>query len=36
LDRKTLGRWECGRRIVTDENGLFLRTELVEGAGTEI
>ena len=36
MDRKTLGRWECGRRIVTDENGLFLRTELVEGAGTEI
>ena len=32
VDRKTLGRWECGRRIVTDENGLYLWAEPIEDA----
>ena len=31
MDRKMLGSWECGRRIVTDENGLFLWAEPIEG-----
>ncbi len=35
MDRKTLGSWKCGKRIVTDENGQFLRTELIESARTE-
>ena len=29
-DGKVLGSWPCGRRIVTDENGFFLRTEAIE------
>ena len=29
-DRKILGRWKCGRRIVTDENGMFLWAEPIE------
>ena len=32
MDRKKLGRWECGRRIVTDEDGLFLWAEPIEDA----
>ena len=29
VDERNLGRFNCGRRIVTDENGGFLRTELI-------
>ena len=32
IDSKILGRWECGRRIVTDEDGLFLWAEPIEDA----
>ncbi len=34
-DGKILGRWECGRRIVTDERGLILQEVSIEGAGKE-
>ena len=36
VDGKMLGSWKCGRRVITDENGRFLRTELIEGTGAEI
>ena len=34
-DGKVLGRWSCGCRIVTDENGTLLRTEVIEKAAGE-
>ena len=33
IDGKIQGMWRCGRRIVTDENGMLLRTEIIEKAG---
>ena len=32
VDGKALGSWKCGRRIVTDEDGLFLWAEPIEDA----
>ena len=34
-DGKILGRWKCGQRVITEENGAFLRTEPIEEAGEE-
>ena len=32
-DRKLLGRWDCGLRIITEETGYVLRIVRIEGAG---
>ena len=36
IDGKARGRYCCGRRIVTDENGTLLGTESIEKEGKEI
>ena len=36
IDGKAQGRYCCGRRIVTDENGTLLGTESIEKEGKEI
>ena len=30
LDGRILGRWKCGRRVIVGEDGLPLRTEMIE------
>ena len=36
IDGKAAGRWDCGIRLVTDEDGKILRTVSIEsGAETE-
>ena len=35
MDGKILGRWKCGRRVIVGEDGLPLRTEIIEGKAAE-
>ena len=34
LDGKNLGCWKCGRRVIAGEDGVILRTELIEDRET--
>ena len=36
MDGKILGRWKCGRRVIVGEDGLPLRTEIIEGKAAEV